>query len=354
MTSAASQIESQTESLTITRPDDWHVHLRDNPLLPHTVAATAATFARAIVMPNLAPPVTTVELAEGYYQRIVQALPTGMSFEPLMVLYLTADTSPQEIAAAAAHPHVHAVKLYPAGATTNSAYGVRDPDAIDHLYAALEENDLPLLMHGEVIDPAVDIFDRERVFIERHLLRIREKFPALRMVLEHITTGDAVQFVLSQPKNTAATITPQHLMLNRNDLLAGGIRPHNYCLPILKRRTHQEALRQVITTNDARFFLGTDSAPHAQHAKETACGCAGCYSAPAALAFYATVFEECGALQHLEAFASHHGPDFYRLPRNTETVTLVRQPQTIPEAVDAYGTRIIPWQAGGTIPWSLA
>lgn len=342
------------DTLTLIRPDDWHLHLRDDVLLANTVAATAAVFHRAIVMPNLAPPVTNVERARAYRERILAALPADMQFEPLMVIYLTDAMTPADIQAAAESGVVTAAKLYPAGATTHSDSGVRDPSAIYPLYEALEKYDLPLLLHAEVTDDDIDIFDREKVFIDRHLSAIRQHFPALRIVLEHVTTGDGVDFVQSQPTLTAATVTPQHLMMNRNDLLVGGIRPHNYCLPVLKRREHQLAIQQAVLSGDGRFFLGTDSAPHARNHKESACGCAGCFSAPAALPLYATFFDQHQALDKLEGFASRHGPAFYRLPENRETITLVRQDWQIPAEVQAHGITLIPWQAGQLLPWRLA
>lgn len=343
-----------SQTLTLTRPDDWHLHFRDGEQLRGTVPATAAVFRRAIVMPNLTPPVTTAERATAYRQRIMAALPAGVDFEPLMVIYLTDVTTAADIAEAAASGIVYGAKLYPAGATTNSDSGVRDPATIYHLYEALEKHDLPLLLHGEVTESEIDIFDREKVFIDRYLNDIRRTFPALRIVLEHVTTRDGVEFVQAHDVLTAATVTPQHLMMNRNDLLVGGVRPHNYCLPILKRREHQLAIQQAVLGGDARFFLGTDSAPHAQNKKETACGCAGCYSAPAALPLYATFFEQHNALDKLEAFASFFGPDFYRLPRNSDRVTLIRNSWTIPAHVDVGGVTMVPWQAGVEVPWKMA
>ena len=341
-----------TDSLTITRPDDWHLHFRDGEFLAQTVPATAAVFARAIVMPNLAPPVVNVEQAAQYRERILAQVPASTAFQPLMTLYLTEGTSPEDIAAAAESGIVFGCKLYPAGATTHSDSGVRDPARIRHLYEALERHDLPLLVHGEVTDSDIDIFDRERVFIDRYLAAIRRDFPALRIVFEHVTTREGVQFVQDSGERTAATVTPQHLMLNRNDLLVGGIRPHNYCLPVLKRAEHQRSIQQTVLEGHPRFFLGTDSAPHSRDAKETACGCAGCYSAPAALPLYAEFFEANGALERLEGFASHYGADFYGLPRNRETVTLERQSWRIPETIDGGGTTIVPWQAGRELHWA--
>lgn len=341
------------ERLTLTRPDDWHLHLRDDALLAATVPATAHAFARAIVMPNLTPPVVRLADAEAYRERILGALPEGMAFTPLMTLYLTDNTSEADIAAAATSDIVKAVKLYPAGATTNSDQGVSDPAKIYHLYAALEKHDLPLLLHGEVTSSDIDIFDREKVFIDRYLADIRQQFPALRIVLEHVTTADAVDFVAAASELTAATVTPQHLLLNRNDLLAGGLRPHNYCLPVLKRSRHQQRIQEIVTSGHPRFFLGTDSAPHARHKKESACGCAGCYSAPAALPLYASFFESQGALDKLEAFASHYGPDFYRLPRNSDKVTLEKTPWTVAGTLDIDGDTFVPFAAGEQLEWRL-
>lgn len=339
--------------LEITRPDDWHLHLRDGAALASVVGDSARQFARAIVMPNLKPPVTTVAQAAAYRQRILAYLPTDTSFQPLMTLYLTEATTPTEIALAKASGFVHAVKYYPAGATTNSQAGVRDLAHVEGVLAALEEHDLPLLMHGEVTDPAVDIFDREEAFIERHLIPLRARFPELRMVLEHITTRAAAQYVREQPAHVGATITAHHLLLNRNAIFAGGIRPHHYCLPVLKRETHRQALLGAATGGDAHFFLGTDSAPHAQGAKEAACGCAGIYTAHAAIELYAEAFEEAGRLDRLEAFASFHGADFYGLPRNRETITLERLPWRVPERQGFGDSQLIPMRAGGEIAWSL-
>ncbi|MDE2308845.1 MAG: dihydroorotase [Xanthomonadaceae bacterium] len=339
--------------LEITRPDDWHLHLRDGDALASVIGHTARRFARAIVMPNLKPPVTTVAQAEDYRQRIVASLPPGSRFQPLMTLYLTEDTRADEIARAKNSDSVSAVKYYPAGATTNSQSGVRELSRVYRVIEAMERHDLPLLLHGEVTDPAVDIFDRERVFIERHLIPLRERFPALRMVLEHITTRDAVDFVSAAPANVAATITAHHLLLNRNALFEGGIRPHNYCAPILKRETHRAALLQAATSADPHFFLGTDSAPHPREAKEAACGCAGLYTAHAALEFYAEAFEQAGRLDRLEAFASFHGPDFYRLPRNEGRIVLERTPWAVPEEYPLAGSACKPMRAGEPVAWSI-
>lgn len=342
-----------SQTLTLTRPDDWHLHFRDHEQLTGTVPATAAVFRRAIVMPNLTPPVITTAQAQGYRQRIMATLPSDSNFEALMVMYLTDVTSAADIAEAAASGIIYGAKLYPAGATTNSDSGVKDPSAIYHLYEALEKHDLPLLLHAEVTAPEVDIFDREKVFIDRYLNDIRATFPALRIVLEHVTTREGVEFVQAQNSLTAATVTPQHLMMNRNDLLVGGVRPHNYCLPILKRGAHQLAIQQAVLGGDSRFFLGTDSAPHSKDKKENACGCAGCYSAPAALPLYATFFDQHNALDKLEAFASFFGADFYKLPRNNDQVTLKRESWIIPEHVDVGGMTMVPWQAGIEVPWRM-
>lgn len=341
--------------LEITTPDDWHVHLRDGDALRHTVPATARSFARAIVMPNLVPAVTTVAAAEAYRERILAHVPAGKSFDPLMTLYLTDQTSTSEIAAAAASPHVHGVKLYPAGATTNSASGVRDLSSLYPVLEAMEKHDVPLLVHGEVTEAGVDVFDREKIFIEQHLAPIVQRFSSLRVVFEHITTAEAVAFVESTPANVAATMTPQHLMFNRNDMLVGGIRPHLYCLPILKANIDQKALQRAAISGNPKFFLGTDSAPHARLTKESACGCAGCYSAPIAIELYAAMFEQLGALDKLEAFASFFGPDFYRLPRNTGRIRLERRPSQVAERLPYIGDDgITPLQAGKTVEWSLA
>ncbi|HDP89092.1 MAG TPA: dihydroorotase [Thioalkalivibrio sp.] len=339
--------------ITLTIPDDWHVHLRDGDMLGETVPATARCFRRAIVMPNLVPPIATAEQALAYRERILAARPAGSDFEPLMTLYLTPHTTPEEIQKAK-QAGVVAVKLYPAGATTHSDAGVRDLSGAYAVLEAMAEEGLLFLIHGESTDPAVDIFDREKVFIEQYLERLVADLPTLKVVLEHITTKDAVEFVSGAGGNVAATITPQHLMLNRNDMLVGGIRPHNFCLPVLKRNVHQQALRDVVATGSNKFFLGTDSAPHEKAKKESACGCAGCYSAWSALEFYAQVFDEIGALDRLEGFASHHGPDFYGLPRNQGTVTLVREDWQIPEEITLpNGRPIVPFQAGSTVHWKV-
>jgi dihydroorotase len=340
--------------VTLARPDDWHLHLRDGDALAAVVGATARVFGRAIVMPNLKPPVTTVAQAAAYRDRILAARPPGSRFEPLMTLYLTDNTPAEEIAAARASGFVHAVKYYPAGATTNSDSGVTALERAYPALAAMERHGVVLSLHGEVTDPEVDMFDRERVFVDRSLSRIVRDFPALKVVLEHITTREAAQFVAGAPENVAATVTPQHLLWSRNALFAGGIRPHFFCLPVLKRETHRQALVAAVTSGSPKFFLGTDSAPHARHTKENACGCAGCYSAPAALEFYATAFEDAGALDRLEGFASFFGADFYGLPRPADAVTLLREPWTLPAEYPYGEHRIVPLAAGETVRWRLA
>ncbi|MDO8861614.1 dihydroorotase [Haliea sp. E1-2-M8] len=340
--------------LTITRPDDWHVHLRDDAALPHTCADMARYFGRAIVMPNLTPPVTTVAAAGAYRDRILAAM-AGLprQFEPLMTLYLTDRTDPAEIQRAADCEFVHAVKLYPAGATTNSDAGVAQLEALYPTLEAMQAVDLPLLVHGEVTATGIDIFDREKVFIDRHLAPIVQRFPGLRVALEHITTADAVDFVSTSPTTVAATITAHHLLLNRNDLLVGGIRPHLYCLPVLKRNTHQQALIRAACSGSPKFFLGTDSAPHSTASKETACGCAGCYTAHAAIELYAEVFENEGALALLEGFASHFGPDFYRLPRNSDRITLRKDSWQVPASQPLGDTTLTPLRAGEAVHWRV-
>ena len=340
--------------LTLTRPDDWHLHLRDGEALAAVLPHSARQFARAIVMPNLKPPVTTVALAAAYRQRILAALPAGSDFEPLMTLYLTDRTPPAEIAAAVASGFVKAVKLYPAGATTNSDAGLTAIEKADDTLAEMERLGLPLLVHGEATDPAVDVFDREKVFIERTLIPLLQRFPRLKLVFEHITTADAVHFVDGAGDNVAATITAHHLLYNRNAIFQGGVRPHWYCLPILKRERHRQALLAAATSGRTKYFLGTDSAPHARLAKEAACGCAGCYTAHAALELYAEAFEQAGALDQLEAFASFHGPDFYGLPRNRGTVTLVRENWTPPAGFPyVSGDTLTPLRAGETLAWKM-
>ncbi len=340
--------------LTILRPDDWHLHLRDGDALAAVLPDTARRFARAIVMPNLKPPVTTVTEAQAYRDRILRALPAGARFEPLMTLYLTDRTPPSEIAAAKASGFVHAVKFYPAGATTNSENGVTDWNRVRPTLAAMEQHDLPLLLHGEVTDSDIDIFDRERVFLERHLAPLVRDFPGLRIVLEHVTTADSVEFVRSAPQNVAATITAHHLLWNRNALFTGGIRPHAYCLPVLKRERHRLALVSAATGDDPRFFLGTDSAPHAKTRKENDCGCAGVYTAHAAIELYAEAFEAAGALSKLEAFASERGPDFYRLPRNTDRLTLERTSWSVPATLPFGAEQLVPMRAGEHVAWRIA
>ncbi len=342
-----------TDEITLTRPDDWHLHLRDGQVLADIVPHTAARFGRAIVMPNLKPPVTTTEKALDYRKRILEALPPGMSFQPLMTLYLTDNTTVEEIARAKSSGMVHAVKYYPAGATTNSDSGVTDIRRVYPVLEAMAEQGMPLLVHGEVTDPAVDVFDREAVFIERILLPLLADIPSLKIVFEHITTREAVDLVKQTPERLGATITPQHLMMNRNAIFQGGINPHHYCLPVLKRERHRQALVAAATSGDPRFFLGTDSAPHARTAKESACGCAGIYSAHAAMEFYAQVFDEAGALDKLEAFASFHGADFYGLPRNVGSITLVRETLRLPEAIRFGGEQLIPLGAGEVLSWRL-
>ncbi|MFT4993377.1 MAG: dihydroorotase [Paraglaciecola sp.] len=341
------------QDITIQTPDDWHLHFRDGDMLDETVPATARCFARGIVMPNLVPPVTTAALAEAYKQRILAARPANSQFEPLMTLYLTNQTTIEDIREAK-KTGVVAAKLYPAGATTNSDAAVSTIESLYPIFAEMAEQHMLLLVHGEVTESHIDIFDREKVFIDQYLGKIVAAFPNLKVVMEHITTSDAVDFVLAAGANVAATITPQHLLLNRNDLLVGGIRPHNYCLPVLKRSTHQQALRGAVASGSSQFFLGTDSAPHEQHRKETACGCAGCYSAWSALELYAQVFEELQALDKLEGFASHYGADFYGLPRNQGTVTLVKESWKVPESmVLPNGHSIVPFYAGQNLNWRL-
>ena len=343
----------EPRSLTLTRPDDWHVHLRDADMLPRVVPDTARRFARAIVMPNLSPPVTTTAQALTYRRRVLDAVPGGFRFEPLMTLYLTDNTPPSEIAAAKASGVVHGVKWYPAGATTNSQHGVTDIRRCDAVLAAMEEHDLPLLVHGEVTDPSVDVFDREQVFIERLLIPLIGRFPRLRVVLEHITTRQAVDFVMQAHSRVAATITAHHLLLNRNALFSDGLRPHHYCLPVLKREEHRKALLTAATSGNPKFFLGTDSAPHHKRAKESACGCAGIYTAHAAIELYAEAFDQMGTLDRLEAFASHYGADFYHLPRNRDRITLECQSWLVPPQFGDGQDAFVPLRAGETIAWRL-
>lgn len=342
------------DRITLTRPDDWHLHLRDGAVIADAVAFSAARFQRAIIMPNLQPPVTTVAQARAYRERIVAALPAGSSFQPLMTLYLTDNTSPETVQEAAASGLIHAVKLYPAGATTNSDAGVTDLAHCDDTLAAMAEVQLPLLVHGEVTRDGVDIFDREHRFLEERLEPLIQRHARLRVVCEHITTRTAVEFVRQARDGVAATITPQHLLFNRNHLLVGGIRPHYYCLPVLKRESDRQALVAAATSGNPRFFLGTDSAPHPRTAKETACGCAGCFSAPAAVELYAEVFDQAGCLDRLEGFASHFGADFYRLPRNSERITLTRASWPLPTAYPYGDDRIVPLRAGTELAWRLA
>ena len=341
------------QTLTLTRPDDWHLHLRDGAALAAVAPHTARQFARAIVMPNLKPPVTGVAQAAAYRQRILAAVPGRPTFSPLMTLYLTDNTPPQEIDRAKASGFVHAVKYYPAGATTNSDAGVTAIEKCFATLARMEELGLPLLVHGEVTDAEVDIFDRERVFVERVLAPLLRRFPRLRLVLEHITTLEGVQFVESLGPNVGGTLTAHHLLFNRNALLAGGVRPHHYCLPVLKREAHRQALLKAATSGSPKFFLGTDSAPHARNTKEAACGCAGCYTALHALELYAEAFESAGALDRLEAFASFHGADYYGLPRNTETITLERADWRVPDSLPFGDGALVPLRAGETLHWRL-
>ena len=341
------------ETLTLTRPDDWHLHLRDGAVLKAVLPHTVRQFARAIVMPNLKPPVRTVAEAAAYRDRILAAVPAGQRFEPLMTLYLTDNTRPEEILAARAAEFVKAVKYYPAGATTNSDAGVTEISKCDRVFEAMQQVNMPLLLHGEVTDPAVDMFDREKVFIQKYLIPLKQRFPQLRVVLEHITTAEAVEYVLATD-NIAATITPQHLLFNRNSLFQGGLRPHYYCLPILKRETHRQALLQAATSGNPKFFLGTDSAPHPRDGKESSCGCAGCYSALHAMELYAEAFESVDALDKLEAFASFYGPDFYQLPRNTEQITLTRTTWRVPDEVPFTESGLVPLRAGQEMTWQMA
>ncbi|TKA89741.1 dihydroorotase [Guyparkeria sp. SB14A] len=340
------------DELIIRQPDDWHLHLRDGAMLDAVAGYSARQCSRAIIMPNLVPPVTSVSEARAYRDRILAALGPDSGFEPLMTLYLTDRTTAADIEQAAADPHVHAVKLYPAGATTNSENGVTDPLAIESVLAALERTGLPLCVHGEVVDPAVDIFDREAVFIERVLKPMLERYPNLRVVMEHITTAQAVAFVRSQGERLGATITAHHLMFNRNAMLAGGIRPHYYCLPILKREKHREALLEAAVDPSGKFFMGTDSAPHPKGAKESACGCAGAFTAPVAVELYAQVFDRLGALDRLEAFTSLNGPRFYGLPVNERRLRLERKAQTVPAPIDCGGDVVVPFLSGETIDWT--
>jgi dihydroorotase len=341
------------ESITLRRPDDWHIHVRDGAMLQAVIGHTARQFARAIIMPNLSPPISTVTAAADYRERILAALPAGAVFTPLMTCYLTDDSDPDELEAGHAQGVFTAAKLYPAHATTGAAHGVTDVAHIRRALARMEKIGMPLLIHGEVTDAAVDIFDREAVFIERSLSRIVADFPALKIVFEHITTAEAVSFVESAGANIAATITPQHLHINRNALFAGGLRPHAYCLPVAKREHHRLALRKAATSGSPQFFLGTDSAPHSISAKESACGCAGLFNAPFALESYVTVFDDEGALDKFEGFASEHGPRFYGLPLNQGTITMTRRPTPVPEQLALGGTHLVPFHSGETLAWGL-
>ncbi|MBY4898942.1 dihydroorotase [Cupriavidus sp. AU9028] len=343
-----------TQTLTLTRPDDWHLHLRDGAALAAVLPDTARQFARAIVMPNLKPPVTTVAQARAYRDRILAALPAGLSFEPLMTLYLTDNTTADEIVAARESGFVHGVKLYPAGATTNSDAGVTDIRRCSAALEAMQRVGLPLLVHGEVTDPAIDLFDREAVFIEQVMQPLRRDFPALKVVFEHITTREAADYVREAEGPIGASITAHHLLFNRNAIFVGGIRPHYYCLPVLKRETHREALVAAATSGNPRFFLGTDSAPHARGLKEHSCGCAGCYTALHAMELYAEAFDAAGALDKLEAFASFHGPAFYGLPRNTGTLTLRREDWELPASLPYGEAELVPLRAGETLRWKAA
>jgi dihydroorotase len=342
------------KTLTLTRPDDMHLHVRNGALLKSVLPFTARQFARAIIMPNLKPPVTTVAQALAYQEEILAAVPAGTSFTPLMTLYLTAATPVSEIKKVAESEYIHAFKLYPAGATTHSDAGVADIKGAYPLFEAMEKYNIPLLLHGEVTDAECDIFDRERVFIERYLTDIVKHFPGLKMVLEHVTTKEAVDFVEAAPDNLAATMTPQHLLYSRNALLVGGIRPHYYCLPVLKREQHRLALIQAATGGNPKFFLGTDSAPHLSHLKENACGCAGCFTAPLALELYAEVFEAANSLDKMEAFASFYGADFYGLPRNSGTITLEKSEWQVASSYGEPETAITPLRAGETLKWKIS
>jgi len=340
--------------ITITRPDDWHLHLRDGNHMRAILPDVAARFSRAIVMPNLKPPVTTTQMALAYRERIVSALPDGAQFEPLMTLYLTDTTTGEEILRAKASGIVHAVKYYPAGATTNSESGVTELSKCEEALKAMSECGMPLLVHGEVTFPNVDIFDRERIFIDRVMIPVLKKYPKLRVVFEHITTQEAVRFVLASPPRVAATITAHHLLLNRNAMFSGGIRPHHFCMPVLKREEDRQALIHAATGGNPKFFLGTDSAPHARDTKETACGCAGVYTAHAGIELYAEIFGAYNALDKLENFASVFGPAFYGLPRNVEKITLVKETWDVPKEVPYHKDTLVPFRSGGTIAWRMA
>ena len=341
------------ETLTITQPDDWHLHVRDGNTLATVVPHTAERFGRAIIMPNLNPPVTTTDMALAYRERILQAVPTGNKFDPLMTLYLTDSTSPDEIRKAKNSGKIHAVKLYPSGATTHSDAGVTDISKTFATLAMMEEQDIPLLVHGESTRTDVDVFDREKVFIDETLLPLNKQFPKLRIVFEHITTADAVELVFSASANIAATITPHHLLLNRNAMFVGGIHPHYYCLPILKREKHRTALLEAATSGHKHFFLGTDSAPHTQDKKESSCGCAGIYTAHAAIELYAEIFDQAGKLEQLESFASINGPDFYNLPYNKKTLTLIKETWKAPDNFQFDHNKLIPFRANKDIIWKI-
>ena len=341
------------DSITLTRPDDWHLHLREGDSLASVLPHTARCFARAIVMPNLKSPITTTKRALDYRELILAALPENSRFEPLMTLYLTDDTPPEEIARAKLSGRIHGVKLYPAGATTHSDAGVTRLSRCFHTLEKMQELGIPLLIHGEVTDPEIDVFDREKAFLEMTLGPLVERFPDLKVVIEHITTRDAVQYVEVTGPNIAATITAHHLLMNRNALFLGGIRPHNYCLPVLKREEHREALVEAAISGNPKFFLGTDSAPHAKHTKEAACGCAGLYTAHAAIELYASAFEEAHALDKLEGFASFHGADFYGLPRNKDRITLVRKEWRVPDSYKFGEHEVVPMRAGESLAWQL-
>jgi dihydroorotase len=343
-----------TDSLTIRRPDDWHLHFRDGEVMRGVVPYTALQFARAIVMPNLTPPVTTAAMAAEYRERILAAVPEGLDFTPLMTCYLTDTTDADDLARGHGEGVFTAAKLYPANATTNSAHGVSDVERIYPVLERMEAEGIVLCVHGEVTSADIDVFDREAAFIERHMRAIVSNFPKLKVVFEHITTSDAADFVLASDENVAATITPQHLHINRNAMLVGGIQPHNYCLPVAKRETHRLALRKVATSGSPKFFLGTDSAPHLRSAKETSCGCAGIFNAPFALESYLTVFDEEGALDHFEGFASLNGPAFYGLPVNEVSITLERAEVAVPDSLPLVGEEIVPWHAGQTLGWRMA
>lgn len=336
--------------MTIAMPDDFHVHLRDGVMLEGIVSHTAASFARAIVMPNLKPPIATTEEARLYRNRILALAP---GFTPLMTLYLTDRTEPDEVNRAVESEMIYGIKLYPSGATTNSEAGVHDLEKLYPVLARMEQMDLPLLVHGEVTDASVDVFDREKVFLDRHLKKLPQTFPGLRIVFEHITTREAASYVMQSPKNVAATITPHHLLMNRNSMFRGGIRPHNYCLPVLKREEDRVALLDAATSGNGKFFAGTDSAPHERSTKENSCGCAGIYNAHAAVELYAEAFEAVGKLDRLEAFLSHYGADFYRVPRNQKTIRLTKKTQTVPDYFDFGGQKVVPMRAGETISWSI-